>query len=65
MQYDQEAPSHLRMSLSEAPSPNLEKAAQTLEQGIQAGQSGNSDQATQQTKEAIEYIDAARGALGG
>jgi hypothetical protein len=65
VKHNQTALEHLRMAQQQKPSPDLQKAIDSLEQAIREGQSGGTEKAIEHTKESVEYIDAAKAALGG
>jgi hypothetical protein len=65
VKHDQTALEHLRMAQQQKPNPDLQKAIESLERAIREGQAGNADKAIEHTKESVEYIDAAKAALGG
>lgn len=56
---------HVGMAQKEKSLPDLEKAAQSLQDAISQGQAGNADKATERAKESVEYLDAALSGLGG
>jgi hypothetical protein len=56
---------HVKMAQERKASPDLEKAIQSLEDAMKQSQSGDAKKANEHAKEALEYIDAAKGALGG
>ena len=64
-QHAETALEHVKLAYVEKPLPDLKKAIQSLEKSIQQGKDGQTEQATEHAREAIEYLDATKGALGG
>lgn len=65
VQHGQMALDHARMAHAERPSPDMDKAIQSLEKAIELGKAGDGQKAIEHTREALDYMDAAKGAMGG
>lgn len=55
----------VRMAQREPAAQDLGRVIDTLEETLKQGEMGNLDKATKHAKEAVEYLDATKGALGG
>jgi hypothetical protein len=65
VQHAQMALEHARMAQAEKPNPDMDKAIQGLEKAIEQGKAGDGNKAVEHTREALDYMSAAKAAMGG
>ncbi|CAI8795138.1 small metal-binding protein SmbP [Methylocaldum szegediense] len=65
VQHAQTGLDHIRAAQKRKSLPDLDKAAQSLEDAISQGQAGDVEKATARAKESVGYLDATLSGLGG